>query len=114
MPRQLELLGRSGLQVQPDANRSEPRLWIRRLVVWSEPGVVLRGNPPSSRSQHHLGADPADRSGVSEQEAILSHGSGKTLFCRLLRYCLGEDRLAPNEQRTRSPKPFPREGSAPR
>ena len=27
------------------------------------------------------------------------HGSGKTLFCRLLRYCLGEDRFAPDEQR---------------
>ena len=42
MPRQLELLGRSNLEVLPEANRSEPRLWIRRLVIWSQPGVVLR------------------------------------------------------------------------
>lgn len=27
------------------------------------------------------------------------HGAGKTLFCRLLRYCLGEDQFAPEDQR---------------
>ena len=31
----------------------------------------------------------------------MGHGGGKTLFCRLLRYCLGEDRFAPKDQRER-------------
>ena len=108
MPRQLELLGRSGLEVQPEANRSEPRLWIRRFVVWSEPGVVLREIRLRPGLNIIWAPDPADRSGVSEQDAILSHGSGKTLFCRLLRYCLGEDRLAPNEQRDKISQAFPK------
>ena len=108
MPRQLELLGRSALEVRPEANRSEPRLWIRRLVIWSEPGVVLREIRLRPGLNIIWAPDPADRSDVSGQDAILSHGSGKTLFCRLLRYCLGEDRLAPNEQRDKISQAFPR------
>ena len=114
MPRQLELLGRSGLKVQPKANRLEPRLWVRRLVVWSEPGVKLREIHLRPGLNIIWAPDPADRIDVSEQNAILGHGSGKTLFCRLLRYCLGEDRFAPNEQRDKisQPRHFPKERSA--
>ena len=108
MPRQLDLLGRPGLELEPDANRLEPRLWIRRLVVWGEPGVVLREVRLRPGLNIIWAPDPADRSDVPEQEAILSHGSGKTLFCRLLRYCLGEDRLAPNEQRDKISQAFPK------
>ncbi len=108
MPRQLELLGRSGLKVQPQANRSEPRLWIRRLVIWSEPGVILREIRLRPGLNIIWAPDPADRIDVSEQNAILGHGSGKTLFCRLLRYCLGEDRFAPNEQRDKISQAFPK------
>lgn len=107
MPKQLDLLGRSGLEVQPDASRPGPPLWIRRLVIWSDPGVVLREVRLRPGLNIIWAPDPADRSGISEQEAILSHGSGKTLFCRLLRYCLGEDRLAPNEQRDKISQAFP-------
>ena len=108
MPRQLELLGRSNPEVQPEASRSEPRLWIRRLVIWNEPGVVLREIRLRPGLNIIWAPDPADRSDVSGQDAILSHGSGKTLFCRLLRYCLGEDHLAPNEQRDKISQAFPR------
>jgi len=52
-------------------------------------------------------ADPADPSAVSDGSTTLGHGSGKTLFCRLLRYCLGEDRFAPGELRERIAKAFP-------
>src|SRR5690606_33841469 len=31
----------------------------------------------------------------------IGHGAGKTLFCTLLRYCLGEDSFAPESQRNR-------------
>ena len=80
MPRQLELLGRSGLQVQPEANRSKPQLWIRRLVIWCEPGVVLREIRLRPGLNIIWAPDPADRAGVSKQEAVLGHGSGKTCF----------------------------------
>ena len=108
MSRQLELLGRSALKVQPVANRSEPRLWVRRLVVRSEPGVTLREIRLRPGLNIIWAPDPVDRSDVSEPDAILGHGSGKTLFCRLLRYCLGEDRLAPNEQREKISQAFPK------
>ena len=107
MSKQLELLARSGLVVQPEANRSEPRLWIRRLVIWSEPGVVLREITLRPGLNIIWAPDPADRPGGSEQHAAPGHGSGKTLLCRLLRYCLGEDRFAPHEQREKIVATFP-------
>ena len=91
MPRQLELLERSGLEVEPEANRSEPRLWVRRLVIWSEPGIVVREITLRPGLNIIWAPDPADLPGVSDGQTAPGHGSGKTLFCRLLRYCLGED-----------------------
>lgn len=106
MPRQLELLKRSGLEIQPEAGRSEPRLWIRRLVIWSEPGVILREVILRPGLNIIWAPDPVDRPGDTEAAAP-GHGSGKTLFCRLLRYCLGEARFAPSEQREKIIATFP-------
>src|ERR1019366_5091018 len=44
--------------------------------------------------------------GTSES-APIGHGSGKTTYCRLLRYCLGEDSFAPQAQRLLIWKAFP-------
>ena len=107
MPRQLELLGRSGLDVQPEGNRSDPRLWIRRLVIWSEPGVILREVIFRPGLNIIWAPDAADRPGGSEEHTAPGHGSGKTLLCRLLRYCLGEDRFAPNDLREKVAEAFP-------
>jgi hypothetical protein len=38
---------------------------------------------------------------------VIGHGSGKTMFCRLLRYCLGEETFAPDSQRERIGNEFP-------
>ena len=107
MPRQLELLGHSGLEIQPEADRSEPRLWIRRILIWSEPGIVLREITLRPGLNILWAPDPADLPGGSDGRAAPGHGSGKTLFCRLLRYCLGEDRFAPDEQREKIIAAFP-------
>lgn len=85
MPRQPDLLAISLDDVQPEAGRGEPRLWVRRLVIWRAPGDVIRDialatglniiwSPDSGRPNEPMG-----------------HGGGKTSFCRLLRYCLGEN-----------------------
>jgi hypothetical protein len=37
----------------------------------------------------------------------MGHGGGKTLFCRLIRYCLGEPRFASEDQRHRIAEVFP-------
>ena len=107
MPRPLELLGRSGLKIQPETDRSEPRLWIRRLIIWSKPGVILREVTLRPGLNIIWAPDPADLPGGSDGQAAPGHGSGKTLFCRLLRYCLGEDRFAPDEQREKIIAAFP-------
>jgi len=102
MPQQPDLIGPQPLTVTPAAGLAGPRLWIRRLVIWKEPGgekvrdVTLR--PGLNIIWSPDGSDDATLAG---QENAIGHGSGKTLFCRLLRYCLGEDRFATEAQRDR-------------
>jgi hypothetical protein len=99
MLRQPDLL-RTNLEVRPPEGADGPRLWVKRLAVWREPGgelvrdITLR--PGLNIVWSPDGADPL-ASGPAD--GAMGHGSGKTLFCRLLRYCLGEDRFAPEEQR---------------
>lgn len=102
MPQQPDLLGPQPLTVTPAAGLAGPRLWVRRLVIWKEPGgekvrdITLR--PGLNIIWSPDGADDAVSAG---QENAIGHGSGKTLFCRLIRYCLGEGRFATETQRDR-------------
>ena len=107
MKKQLDLLGYADLEIEPDVVRSEPRFWVGRLVIWNKPGVVLREIRLRPGLNIIWAPDPADRASTLDEDAIVGHGSGKTLFCRLLRYCLGEDRFAPDEQRDRIVQAFP-------
>src|ERR1700733_6341452 len=83
-PVQREFFRHSGLSVTPEARRVQPRLWIRRLVIWREPGRAIR----DIALKPGLNIVWSPDSGSSES-APIGHGSGKTAFCRLLRYCLG-------------------------
>ena len=105
---QLELLVPGGRPGRSGTRGSRPRLWVRRLVVWSEPGVQLR-EVRLRRGLNILWApDPAERrDAVDGHASVIGHGSGKTLFCRLLRYCLGEDGFAADEQRGAIAHAFP-------
>lgn len=108
MPRQPDLIPRRDLQVTPAKDLTEPRLWVRRLVIWRDvraepirdislrPGLNIVWSPDGTE----LAAGGAALDGIG-------HGSGKTLFCRLLRYCLGESRFASEEQRHRIAEEFP-------
>jgi hypothetical protein len=102
MPQQPELIGPQPLTLTPASGLAGPRLWVRRLVLWKEPGgekvrdITLR--PGLNIIWSPDGADDATSVG---QENAIGHGSGKTLFCRLIRYCLGEDRFATEAQRER-------------
>jgi len=103
---QHDLLSPEPLTVLPDANWSEPLLWIRRMVIWEDADTVVRSI--SLRKGLNViwspDASPTDRESIG-------HGSGKTTFCRLLRYCLGEDEFAPDGQRQGIWESLP-EGSA--
>lgn len=86
---QPELFQRT-FNVTPMANTSAPRLWVRRLVIWEAPDKEPLQDI-SLRQGMNIVWTP-DEQGIG-------HGAGKTLFCRLLRYCLGENTFAPEEQR---------------
>lgn len=107
MPTQPDLFGPVDLEIRPDANRSEPRLWVRRLAIWSAPGVLLREIGLRPGLNILWAPDPADQGDATDSVSGVGHGSGKTLFCRLLRYCLGEDRFAQDDQRDRIAFAFP-------
>jgi hypothetical protein len=107
MSQQPDLIGPQPLVVKPATGVTGPRLWVRRLVIWKEPaGEVIRNltlRPGLNVIWSPDGAE--DDSG--EQNDAIGHGSGKTLFCRLIRYCLGEDRFATETQRERIGVAFP-------
>lgn len=78
------------LEVSVPSGMVAPRLWVRRLAVWRE-----SGGEPIRDVQLRPGLNIV----WSPDDEEMGHGSGKTLFCRLLRFCLGEDRFAPEGQR---------------
>ena len=89
--------------VTPEAGRTEPRLWVRRLVIFRKQNDMVR------EIQLKPGLNIVWSPDGAEGEPM-GHGGGKTTFCRLLRYCLGEDSFAPEGQRRAIRSQFP-EGS---
>ena len=102
MPLQPDLLGPPSLTVQPIVGQYGPRLWVKRLAIWQEPGGE-KIRDISFRPGLNIIWSPDGGDALSSESPTdaIGHGSGKTLFCRLLRYCLGEDRYAAEEQRER-------------
>jgi uncharacterized protein YydD (DUF2326 family) len=104
---QLKLLKKPKLEIIPEEGRTAPRLWIRRLVIWEEPGKFIRDISLKPGLNIIWSPDPGEVQ-LGDDNQTIGHGSGKSTFCRLLRYCLGEDSFAPEIQRdailTRFPK----------
>lgn len=101
MPRQHDFL-QPDLEVRPADGANGPRLWVRRLIVWREPGgEIVRDVELRPGLNIIWSPDGFDSLASGPADGVMGHGSGKTLFCRLLRYCLGEDRFAPEDQRDR-------------
>jgi hypothetical protein len=102
MPQQPDLIGPQPLTVTPAKGLKGPRLWVRRLAIWKEPGgEKIRDIPLRPGLNIIWSPDGTDDATLEEQANAIGHGSGKTLFCRLIRYCLGEDRFATESQRDR-------------
>lgn len=102
-----DLIGPQPLVITPATGMTGPRLWVRRLVIWKEPGgEVVRDLTLRPGLNIIWSPDGADDATGGQNDAI-GHGSGKTLFCRLIRYCLGEGRFATEAQRERIGVAFP-------
>lgn len=89
--------------VTPEAGRTGPKLWVRRLIIYRKPNEAVR----EIQLKPGLNIVWSPDGGKGEP---MGHGGGKTTFCRLLRYCLGEDSFAPEVQRRGIRAQFP-EGS---
>lgn len=109
MSKQPELFADAPMTITPRVGETEPRLWVRRLTLWKDPKNTIRDIALRPGLNIVWSPDPADA--ASADDAVsnnrLGHGSGKTLFCRLLRYCLGEERHSADEQRQHIAAAFP-------
>ncbi|MCK8785625.1 chromosome segregation protein SMC [Roseomonas sp. NAR14] len=107
MPQQHEIFAPAKLSLTVPAGLNGPRLWVRRLAIWEAPGgQKIRDIELRQGLNIVWSPDGFDDSSAGGVRAI-GHGSGKTLFCRLLRYCLGEQRFADETQRERIALAFP-------
>lgn len=97
-----ELFPRPAFSLTPEPGRTGPKLWVRRLVIWQEPNVVLQDVP--LRPGFNVVWSPDSQTPNSP----IGHGGGKTTFCRLFRFCLGEDTFAPDDLRRRIGEVFPK------
>ena len=108
MPQQHEMFEPPKLSLTVPAGVKEPRLWVRRLAIWEEPGgQKIRDISLRPGLNVVWSPDGFDDDNAAAGVRAIGHGSGKTLFCRLLRYCLGEQRFADETQRERIALAFP-------
>lgn len=94
-----ELFPEPDVVIALDGARREPRVWVSRLVIWEKPGTVIREIRLRRGLNVIWSPDPGASQAALGQDAGSGHGAGKTLFCRLLRYCLGEDTFSNDDQR---------------
>jgi hypothetical protein len=86
--------------------KAEPILWVRRLLLWHDVS-----NPPIQDVRLRRGLNVIwSPTGMEPAAAAVGHAAGKTLFCRLLRYCLGEDSFADPEDTEAIRSKFPNGG----
>ncbi len=91
MNEQMEIDLGSRLVFKPAADRSAPLVWIEELRVYRE------FSPDAEQCRYGmrpglniLWADPGPGGKQLYEEGVRGHAAGKTTFCRMLRYALGE------------------------
>jgi hypothetical protein len=98
------------VSLKPAAGREAPVIWVQKLAVHSEwpvqPGTLLR-EIPLRRGLNILWAEPAPS---GNKNRTSGHATGKTTFCRLLRYVLDDADCGTKDFRQRFQKKFPRGG----
>ena len=76
-------------------NQQGPQLWIRRIAFWQDASTSPLRDIPLRRGMNIIWSPDLATNGTG----ATPHGSGKSTFCRLIRYCLGELHFANEEQR---------------
>ena len=83
-------------------NGNGPRLWVRRLVIWEKRDAAPVRDIPLRTGINIVWSPDGDAVG-----SPMGHGGGKTSFCRLIRYCLGEESFGTDAQRQRIANAMP-------
>jgi hypothetical protein len=107
MARQQELFPKPKEVISVNDSRREPWIWVRRLVICATPSEILRDIHLRRGLNVIWSRDPGSEAAILGWNSESGHGAGKTLFCRLLRYCLGEETFAPDEARKNIAAKFP-------
>lgn len=107
MPQQHEMFASPKINLTTAVDLQEPRLWVRRVAIWEAPGGQKVRDIPLRPGLNIVWSPDGSDSDEADSVHAIGHGSGKTLFCRLLRYCLGEQRFADDIQRERIAIAFP-------
>jgi len=96
---QTHFFAKLGRIIKPDAKREEPLLWFRevRILRKLEVGETNEIRRVELRRGFNIvWAEPEDTEEVELYgDGLSGHASGKTLFCRTLRYLLGEPNYGP-------------------
>ena len=89
---------------------STPKLWFKRIVLFKalNPIVIIREIGLHRGLNIIVGKSSRDPTLANNPMAMSGHSVGKTTFCRLLRYCLGEQHFSTEngEQRLRASLPY--------
>lgn len=98
--------------IQPDARRREPSIWVRRLRVVRElqPGDAFVVRDVELRRGLNIVWAPPHQSATGNalfQTGLAGHTAGKSTFCRLLRFALGERNFARDDVRRRIREKLP-------
>jgi len=97
-----ELFPRTQLRLTvPPGTVSKPRFWVERFCVWGEENKLVREIPLKPGLNIIWSPD------AENDDDPIGHGAGKTTFCRLLRFCLGENSFGAGEQQDRIRAAFP-------
>src|SRR5437868_11942385 len=68
---QLELLATNDFRLAPEGGRVEPRLWVRRFVIWKNRDTIIREVTLRPGLNIVWSPDPADQKGDA---TALGHG----------------------------------------
>ena len=85
----------------PDGALSEPRFWVERFCLYAD------GNEPFREITLKPGLNIIWSPDARNEQDSIGHGAGKTTFCRLLRFCLGEKSFGSDMQEDRIKSSFP-------
>lgn len=99
--KQQDLLRESKATIEIADGCREPRLWVRRIVIWLTPDKIVQ-DIRFNRGLNIVWSPDTNNAkgkgkGKRKRRRGSGHGAGKTLLCRLIRYCLGEDTFASKE-----------------